>query len=494
MNVSQSQSVDRNVAVIGAGVSGLVSAKSLLEEGLVPTVFEQTEEIAGIWNYHEERPFGGGPAYRALRTNTSKQLMAFSDYPFPDTLPDFPKRADVLQYLNSYADHFDLRPRIRLGTVVEKVAPTTSGQWEVTSRTGNQTTTEDYGAVVVCSGVYRQPIMPTYPGMESFQGKVLHSVSYKGPEPFAGQAVVLVGMGSSAAEIAVELSNVARQVVVSTIRGAWIIPKYIDGLPYDHRLTRLSGLVPMPIRLRLFRHLLIQEYRRMRPDHDPDCLDMPFPDFDLWRTRLTANTEFVPRVADGEIIVKPAIARMQAHEAIFADDSQAQADTILYCTGYAMKFPFLEDRIIPVTDNCVELYKHIFHPDLPNIAFVGLITVAGPLPPVAELQARVAARVFVGAVKLPSSGQMHEKIRERHARLRRRGAYPMRVQLLDYMDELARVIGAKPNSVHHWRLIPALLTGPLTAAQYRLDGPGRSFDAEAMIRHVRKHNATASST
>ena len=123
MNASQSQSVDRNVAVIGAGVSGLVSAKSLLEEGLVPTVFEQTEEIAGIWNYHEERPFGGGPAYRALRTNTSKQVMAFSDYPFPDTLPDFPKRADVLQYLNSYADHFDLRSRIRLGTVVEKVAP-----------------------------------------------------------------------------------------------------------------------------------------------------------------------------------------------------------------------------------------------------------------------------------------------------------------------------------------------------------------------------------
>ncbi len=83
------------VAILGAGLSGLAAAKCLGEEGLEPVVFEQSPEIGGLWNYHEEAPDGGGPAYRSLRTNTSKQISAFSDYPFPEETPDFPTRAEV---------------------------------------------------------------------------------------------------------------------------------------------------------------------------------------------------------------------------------------------------------------------------------------------------------------------------------------------------------------------------------------------------------------
>ena len=75
--------MDKNrIAVVGAGLSGLVSIKCLIEEGLVPTAFEQSAEIGGLWNYHESLLDGGGRAYRSLRTNTSKQMMAFSDFPF----------------------------------------------------------------------------------------------------------------------------------------------------------------------------------------------------------------------------------------------------------------------------------------------------------------------------------------------------------------------------------------------------------------------------
>src|SRR5689334_17407527 len=89
----------QRVAVIGAGVSGLAATKCLLDEGLEPVVFEQRSEIGGLWNYHEELPDGGGVMYRSLRTNTSKQTLAFSDFPLSEKLPDFPYHIEILQYL-----------------------------------------------------------------------------------------------------------------------------------------------------------------------------------------------------------------------------------------------------------------------------------------------------------------------------------------------------------------------------------------------------------
>ena len=105
----------RRVAVIGAGMSGLVTARALQDEGIEPVVFEQTTNIGGLWNYRDDAPNGGGPAYRSLRTNTSRQVMAFSDFPMDAHLPDFPARADVLAYLHTYARHHRLLDRVRLG-------------------------------------------------------------------------------------------------------------------------------------------------------------------------------------------------------------------------------------------------------------------------------------------------------------------------------------------------------------------------------------------
>src|SRR5919202_6128670 len=125
---------EMRVAVIGAGVSGIAAAKCLMEESLDPVVFEQSAAIGGIWRYDESLPDGGGPAYRGLRTNTSKQTTAFSDFPFPKHLPDFPPRAEMLRYLNDYADHFHVRERIRFRTEVVCVKPPGNDRWTVESR------------------------------------------------------------------------------------------------------------------------------------------------------------------------------------------------------------------------------------------------------------------------------------------------------------------------------------------------------------------------
>ncbi|MCI0398194.1 MAG: NAD(P)-binding domain-containing protein [Chloroflexi bacterium] len=413
-------------------------------------------------------------AYRSLRTNTSRQMMAFSDFPFPDTLPEFPGRADVRQYLDDYVHHFGFQDRIRLNTGVEKLSPTADGHWQVTTHQVDGTSlVETFDAVAVCSGLYQQPAIPHYPGVESYQGLASHSARYKGPEGFEDRNVLVVGVGSSGADIATEVSKVARQVELSTRRGVWFLPHTLGGRPYDHNLTRLSTLLPYRARMFFFRHLVLREYRRMGFDWKLLAPARTMPVFDVLRARPVPGSELLRCIAAGAVTVRPEVARLEPHQVVFVDGVPAPVDTIVYCTGYGPGFSFLDPSLIQVSGDSVVLYKHVFPSHLPNLAFISLCTVAGPLLPVAEIQSRWAARVFAGKVRLPPPAEMEATIRRQWAKQLRQGIHPMRVQLLDYMDEVARVIGVRPSLLRHPRLIPRLVAGPLTAAQYRLDGPGK---------------------
>ena len=467
------------VAIIGAGACGLITAKCLREEGIEPIVLEQSARIGGLWNYAEDLSDGGSFAYRSLRTNTSKQMMALSDYPFPETCPDFPGRAQVLEYLNNYVDHFRLREHIQLNTKVEQVTPYEQNKWKVTVRsTDGAKKEESFDAVIVCSGLYRHPTIPKYAGAESFQGQIGHSASYKGPEGYEDKDVVVIGVGSSGVDVAVELSKVAHRLVLSTKKDAWFLPHYIGRLPYDHQLTRLSALLPYSVRMYIFRQLVLREYRRLGVNHPLSTLERPLPKFDVWRTRLTPGSELLKRIASGAIMIRPAVAQLEADQVVFADGVRIHADAIIQCTGYTFDFPFLDTHHVEVRGDAVELYKHVFHPTLANLAFIGFCIVTGPLWPVAEMQARWVARVLTGAVQLPSSTQMLEAIQRQQKECIRLGTHSLRVQLFEHMEEIAKFIGVRPRLLHHPRRLFQLMTGPLIATQYRLDGPGRWEQAE----------------
>jgi dimethylaniline monooxygenase (N-oxide forming) len=464
----------QRVAVIGAGVSGLATAKCLLDEGLEPVVFEQKSEIGGLWSYHEELPDGGSVVYRSLRTNTSKQTLAFSDFPLPENLPDFPHHTAVLQYLQNYASHFGLQQYILLNTIVESVEPTEQWKWTVCTRTGETTTTETFDAVIVCTGRDRYPALPDIPGSKTFSGEILHSSRYKGPEDFAGKDVVVAGVGSSGVDIVVEVSEVGRQTYLSTTNGAWFIPRYVLKQPYDHQLTRLASRLPYKVRMFIFRQLLLREYRHAGVNiHQLHSTGLPLPEFDLWCARLTPCNDLLPRMQRGAILVKPQIARFEGKQVIFADGSQVGADIIICCTGYTLRFPFFPEKLITIKRNGVELYKHVFHPELPNLAFVGLCTVAGAHIPVAEIQGRWAASVLASKMQLPTWKEMSLAIEQYRSHPSNQSPIPMEVQLLEYVDEIAAILGVRPRLWRHLRLLPDLLLGPFSAKHYRLDGPGK---------------------
>ncbi|KAH7862377.1 hypothetical protein Vadar_004045 [Vaccinium darrowii] len=221
------------VAVVGAGVAGLVTARELLREGHRVVVYEKSNQLGGIWVYDprvEPDPLGVDPnreivhntLYYSLRTNLPRDLMGFSDYPFTDRVycdaRNFPGHAEVLKFINDFAKEFGLIELVRFETEVVRVERVKSeeDEWVVESRMTEGSGEEEFQAVVICTGHYSEPVVANIPGIERWPGKQLHSHNYRIPDPFQNQVVVIIGSGASAIDISKEIASVAKEVHLSS--------------------------------------------------------------------------------------------------------------------------------------------------------------------------------------------------------------------------------------------------------------------------------------
>src|SRR5262250_1508071 len=187
------------VCVIGAGISGLVAAKVLREDGFDVVVFEKEASLGGVW--------AASRTYPGLHANNPRDTYAFSDHPYPATADDFPSAPQVRAYLESYADRFGLRPNLRLATEVVQVARSApdGDRFRVMVRgvgEPGRSTTEEVDFVVVCNGVFSQPQVPDIDGMAEFSGRALHSSQATDPALVEGRRVLVVGAGKSAIDCA----------------------------------------------------------------------------------------------------------------------------------------------------------------------------------------------------------------------------------------------------------------------------------------------------
>ena len=184
-------SVHKRVAVIGAGPAGLVALKSLLEDGYDATAFESSPVIGGLWNYdafrndlgyqevdHYDQPIQG--VYESLRMNTSKEVTAFSDYPAKESASPFLTHLEYLDYMTSYADHFNLNGKIRLNSRVTQLQKENNG-WQVTYQgKEGSSNTEKFEFVVIASGCFKFPKLPKLKGIsQNYKGVALHSSQVK---------------------------------------------------------------------------------------------------------------------------------------------------------------------------------------------------------------------------------------------------------------------------------------------------------------------------
>ncbi|HWO49305.1 MAG TPA: NAD(P)-binding domain-containing protein, partial [Solirubrobacterales bacterium] len=191
--------------LIGAGSSGIAAAKALHERGLPFDCYELSDRVGGNWVFQNKN--GISSSYRSLHINTSRERMEYSDFPMPKSYPDFPHHTHIAEYFDAYVDHFGIRDRITFETRVERAEPRGDGGWDVTT---DRHGTRAYDALIVANGHHWDPRWPepAFPGVDAFAGRQMHSHEYVDTEGFEGKRVVVLGMGNSAMDIAVEVSLV----------------------------------------------------------------------------------------------------------------------------------------------------------------------------------------------------------------------------------------------------------------------------------------------
>ncbi|NXL64084.1 FMO1 monooxygenase, partial [Chordeiles acutipennis] len=478
------------VAVVGAGVSGLTATKCCLDEGLEPTCFEQSQDIGGLWRYTEHIEASRPSLYPSVISNTSKEMSAFSDFPYPEDFPVFLPNARLLDYLRRYAKRFGLQEHIKLGTTVVSVRKrpdfATTGQWDVVTETDGKQTSHIFDAVMVCSGNFSEPSLPLhcFAGIERFQGQYFHSRQYKHPDVFQGKRVLVVGMGNSGVDIAVEASRVAAKVTICTSRGAWVLSRVFDhGYPWDMVFnTRLMSLIrnilPGPLSRGLINYRVNQWFKHENYGLQPEK-----------RYFLPVLNDDLPSyILTGRITIKPGVKEFKENSVVFHNCPEEEPiDIVVFCTGYNVSFPFLEEAVVKVENKHASLYKYVFptHLQKPTLAVLGLIKPLGAIMPVTEMQARWVTRVFKGRRANISSSMYQNAVQGGHILFGLSYDEVLKTDCLVYMDELASFIGTKPSVLgllcRDPQLALTIFFGPCTPYQYRLGGPGRWDGARQAI-------------
>jgi cation diffusion facilitator CzcD-associated flavoprotein CzcO len=352
----------------------------------------------------------------------------------PASYPDFPHHSHIAAYFEAYVDHFGFRDRITFETSVERAAPAATG-WDVTLDTGE---TRHYDVLLVANGHHwhaRWP-EPAFEGAQTFRGVQLHSHEYLGddPELFRDKSVVVLGMGNSAMDIAVEASFTARATYLAARRGAWVIPKYLFGRPLDQYAA--STKIPFRVRRRVMETLL-----RLQVG-DMERYGLPKPDHPFGHAHPTISDDVLSRIAHGEIAPKPNIARLTERTVVFADGSEVEADVVVYCTGYNVTFPFFDEDVIAAPGNDLPLFRRVFHPERRDVFFIGLLQPLGAIMPLAQIQSEWVADHLAGRYALPPAAELRADMEAERERMFRRyvrsARHTMQVDYDDYIAALER--------------------------------------------------------
>ncbi|KAJ1349030.1 hypothetical protein KIN20_004472 [Parelaphostrongylus tenuis] len=486
------------VAVIGAGASGLPAIKSALEEECEVVCFEMSDDIGGLWRFKPNACPGEGTVMRTTVINTSKEMTAYSDFPPPDDTANFMHNTELLEYFHSYAKKFDLKKHIRFSHKVKSVTRherfVETGQWNVEwlDLKTNNSATEAFDGVMVCTGHHTDPYWPTpFPGQKSFKGNLVHSHDYKDHKGYEDQVVVVVGIGNSGVDIAVELSKISKKIYLATRSGSWIMNRVWDrGEPVD--LALLSRFMSS---LRSVTPWFVQNYvleRKLNKRFDHGRFGLK-PKHHVLSAHVTINDELPNRIICGTVVIKPNIGSFTSDGVIFEDGTEApKVDTVIFATGYSFGFPLIENgQVIPVKENHVDLYKYMFPPQLSpknSLAVIGLIQPTGSIMPISEMQTRVFIAALKGKIVLPSKEKMEHDIKKKHKVMSKEFTvsrrHTIQVYYVEIMDELAKLLGCRPSVLkflHDPLLAKALIFHGLVPYQYRLQGPHKWQGAREAI-------------
>lgn len=323
-----SRTTDTEVLVIGAGPAGLAVAGCLSALGLHPQLIEKADSLASSWQGH----------YQRLHLHTVKAHSALPHLPFPKDYPRYVPRQKMVDYLAAYARHFGLSPNFGEEAVSVSRSDDT---WDVACRSGRRFRTR---FVVVATGANRVPHMPAFAHQADFRGQVMHSRAYRDPAPFAGQRVLVVGLGNTGAEIALDLAGQGVPVSISVRSPVNLVPRDILGQPTQLTAILISRLPAWlgDALAKLLRDLTVGDLRR----HGLQTSRIS----PLRQLREEGRTPVIDvgtlaMIKAGAIGVRPGIQAFTADGVRFIDGTGDAFDAVILATGYQPNVASLFPRI-----------------------------------------------------------------------------------------------------------------------------------------------------
>jgi dimethylaniline monooxygenase (N-oxide forming) len=475
----------KKVCVIGAGSSGLVAIKELIDEGHQVTCFEKYDQVGGAFysNSNLEKP----SSYDSTKLTISNYMMAYSSYP-PDHSEErkFWSAHEYEKYLINFAKYFDLEKTIQYESEVIKVNKKTNGQYNVKVRSvrTKEETIYSYDAIAVCTGSNRVPKYIDINNKDNFRGVIHHSAYYKNAVRYEGKRVLCIGMGETGVDVVNEIAKVAKTCILSLRHRQPVIARYPRKRKYTSDSYTSNLLYHIPVNAGNARmnieHKLMKKFSK-------DEFDIAFAEWNLkagnYYNHFNIKSEaFIDRILDKTLSINySGIDHLEEDCVVFKDGEKEPIDFIVLNTGYTDQFSFLENVD---TSDMRQLYKHMIHPELGHeIVFIGWARPAvGGIPACSEMQSRYFALLCSGKKILPEKKKL-KRLSKRQANYEDKiycGNPGVRslVNYTKYMNDFAKLIGCSPWRLSTFikpKLFYRLWVGSQMPYMYRLHGPHSNF-------------------
>jgi cation diffusion facilitator CzcD-associated flavoprotein CzcO len=368
---------EAQVAIVGAGPSGVAAALALKDRRLRPVVLDQAEDVASSWRGRYDR----------LRLNTCRPFSHLPKRRFARGTPMFPSRDQLVEHVERHAREEGID--LRLGTRVERI-DRSDGGWSLDTSDGELRAPQ----VIVATGYEQEPIIPDWRGRELFGGRLLHSSEYRNPEPFAGERVLVVGPGCSGMEIAYDLAEGGASKVWLSARtppniflrtGPGGLPGDVIGVVLLHLPPRIGDAVA--------------RFGRKQDLGDLTEYGLPVPEEGVMsRLRRTGQA---PAIVDREVIdaivarrieVVPGVESLDESGVQLTGGSRVEPDSVIAATGYGRVLGPLVGHL-GVVDGRGMPRARGRQPAAPGLRFIGYVPRPGGIGYMGK-EARRAARAI----------------------------------------------------------------------------------------------------